>query len=311
MLDVLIIVLCCGALWKGAGWLVDGAARIAKSLGVSPLVIGLTVVAFGTSAPEFAVTVQAAINHQPDMAVGNVIGSNVFNIGLILGVCSLFMTIKTSVVLVLRDGLLLLATMVGVLLMLLNHELARWQGVLLVCVLVAYLLVLFRKREQVMEEEVPAERATKWDVVRLLVGLVLVMLGGKFMVVSAGRLAAAMGMSETVIALTVVAAGTSLPELAISMVALVKKEHAISAGNLVGSNLFNTLGVLGVAGAIRPLAVDDTVLVSVVGQVVLTALVVVFMWTSRKVTRWEGVVLVLVSLAIWGYSIRAGMGVGG
>lgn len=304
-LQIVIILVSCGALWKGATYLVDAAARIAKKVGISELVIGLTVVAFGTSAPEFAVTISAALGGRSNISMGNVIGSNIFNIGFILGICAIVLTIKIRSVLVWRDGILLFLSTVLLLWMLGDCQLSRGEGVVLTSILVGYLLFLFWKRDLVMDEEVSQQQATWRDGPLLIAGLVLVIGGGHFLVTSAVKLAETFGLSEWVIAFTIVAAGTSVPEFAVSMAGLIKKHHGISAGNLIGSNLFNTLGVLGMAAAIRPLEVESSALVSLAAQAGITLVVVLFMWTGKKVSRWEGVVLILLSLAIWVYNFTA------
>lgn len=307
LLHSAIILLCCVALAKGAAWLVDSAARIAKRIGISQLVIGLTIVAFGTSAPEFAATITAAIKGHPDISVGNIIGSNIFNIGFILGGCALVNTIKIKPALVWRDGLLLLIVTGALLAVLgIDNKLDRAEGILMFLSLIVYLIYLFRKREWVVaEEEHSYGNATRKDGLFLVFGLALIIAGGRFLVFSSSEIARNLGMSEWAIGVTVVAIGTSVPELVISLVALIKKHHGISAGNLIGSNLFNTLGVLGLAGAIQlprqPLTVDPSALWSILLLIGLTALVVVFMRTGWKLSRKEGVLLLVSSFAIWIY----------
>jgi cation:H+ antiporter len=307
-LHSLIIIASCGALWLGANWLVDSAARIARKFGISDLVIGLTVVAFGTSAPEFAVTVGAAIDGHSDMAMGNVIGSNVFNIGFILGIVAIFMRVIIKQTLVWRDGMVLLVTMGLLLIFLWNGKLDRWEGILFVVGLACYLLFLFWKKEVAIEEEFSHAPATWKDGPLFLIGLVLIVGGGEFLKNSAIVIARDLGMSEFLISMTVVAAGTSVPELAISMIAIIKKFHGISAGNLIGSNIFNTLGVLGVAGAIKPLSVGSGEVSIIAAQLGLTAIVLVFMKTGHRLVRSEGIALLIISCCIWGYTIKTGMG---
>ncbi|MBN1844710.1 MAG: sodium:calcium antiporter [Sedimentisphaerales bacterium] len=302
-----IIILCCLALAQGAAWLVDSSSRIAQRLGVSELVIGLTIVAFGTSAPEFAVTVNAALRGHDAVSIGNVVGSNIFNIGFILGGCALVGAIKTRPTLVWRDGLLLLVITAALLGFLADHRLARWEGFVLLGGQIGYLAFLFYKREPILDDEmIPTQKPNGKDVPLLLAGLVLIIAGGHFLVESSVQLAQRFGLSEWVIGVTIVAAGTSVPEFAISLVAILKKHHGISAGNLIGSNLFNTLGVLGVAGAIQlpshPLGVDSSALVSLAMLIVLTGVVMVFMRSGWRISHAEGGLLVLVSLAIWVYN---------
>ncbi|MCP4709981.1 MAG: sodium:calcium antiporter [Planctomycetes bacterium] len=302
-INIIIIVACCGALWLGACWLVEAAARIAKWFGVSDLVIGLTVVAFGTSAPEFAATINASLQNLPDISVGNVVGSNIFNIGFILGGCAFVAVIKTKPEIFWRDGLLLLIITVILLVFAWDLHLSRLEGALLFLGLFVYLFYLFFKRQAVLDEDVPKEKATLKDGPLLLIGLALIVAGGYFLVGSAQFLAQKAGLSELVIGSTVVAACTSLPEFAISLVAILKKKYGISAGNLIGSNIFNTLGVLGIAATLRPLGFDSDVIHMLLMLIALTAFVIIFMRTGWRIIRTEGIILVLISLAMWIYII--------
>jgi len=299
---IVIVLLCCVALCKGAGWLVDSAARIARRLGVSQLIIGLTVVAFGTSAPEFAVSIQAALIGSGDISVGNVVGSNIFNIGFILGACAVVSAIQTTPALVKRDGVIMLAITAALFLILASRHISRWEGILLIVALGLYLLFLFIQRKAPLEEEIPLKPADWRDGPLLIIGLALIIAGGRFLVQSCVFLADQLGMPQWIIGITVVAAATSLPELVVSLTALVKKHHGISAGNLIGSNIFNILGVLGVAAAIRPMTIEGGVILSMAALVGLTLLVLVFMRSGWRVSRIEGLVLLFVSLAIWIFS---------
>ena len=298
-----IIFMSCLALWKGAAWLVDASSRIAKRMGISELVIGLTVVAFGTSAPEFAVTIGAALRGETDISLATVIGSNIFNIGFILGGCAMVTTIRIERSIVWRDGLLLFVITAMLLGMLWDRTLSRPEGFILMATLLCYLVFLFWKKTAPLEEEISHASATWKDGPILVMGLGLILAGQYLLVESAGELATMFGMSSWLIGLTVTAVGTSLPEFAISMGAIIKKHHGIAAGNLIGSNLFNILGVLGMAGFIQPLKTEgDSVVISVAAQLVLTLVVLIFLWTHSKLTRWEGIVLILMSLTIYGYN---------
>jgi len=303
-IHIFIILVCCFALGKGASWLVDSASRIAKRLGISELVIGLTIVAFGSSAPEFAVTISAAWAGNADISVGNIVGSNIFNIGFILGGCAIAAVVKIKRALVWRDGgvLLLITGLLGY--MILDNQISRYDGFILSLCMLIYLLILFVKKEMVIEDGESHEQASWKDVPLLILGLALIAGGGHFLVVSAEKLAILCGLSKWVIGITVVAAGTSVPEFVISLVAIMKKHHGISAGNLIGSNLFNTMGVLGVAGAISPvpLLVESSAMVSVMMLIGLTVLVLVLMRTGWRLVRWEGFLIVGVGLAIWIYN---------
>lgn len=306
---IFVILLSCAALGKGADWLVDSAARIAKRLGISELVIGLTLVAFGTSAPEFAVTINAAIRNLAAVSVGNVVGSNIFNIGFILGAVAIVTSVKASPSLVWRDGGLLALVTVLLLWILWDSHLSRFEGGVLLALMVGYLLLLLMlKRDAAAGEQGHVDKARWRDFCLLIVGLALVIAGGYFLVESSVVLARRFGMSEWLIGITIVAAGTSMPELVISLVALLKKHHGISAGNLIGSNIFNTLGVLGLAGLLRPMQIEGSVVVTMAMLLFLTVLVMLFMRTGWRVRRWEGCILLVVGLLIWLYNAICGGG---
>ncbi|RMG32717.1 MAG: sodium:calcium antiporter, partial [Methanobacteriota archaeon] len=243
-------------LWKGADNLVEAAAKIAYTLGISQLVIGLTVVAFGTSAPEFVVTLNAAIRGESNISVSNVIGSNIFNLGFILGGVAIVQTIRTTPKLIYRDGLVLLMTVVAILIFLWDLQFERWEAAILFIGLIVYIFFLYLKKEPVEEVEVPLEKATWKDYVKLILSILIVVIGGHLLVEGAVGLARLIGISDWVIGVTIVAAGTSAPEFATSLMATLKGHHGISAGNLIGSDLFNLLGVLGLAGLIRPMSVS-------------------------------------------------------
>ncbi len=296
--DLCIIAVSIGGLWGGAVWLVEAAARIAKRFGMSELMIGLTVVALGTSAPEFAVTVGAALKGQSDISVGNVVGSNIFNLGFTLGGIALIRSISTTRTLVLRDGGMLIGAALLLLFFLRDLTMARWEGVVLMGTLVAYIGLLIYRR-QPSEEEVPAGEMRWHDILRLVAGIGVVVVSGHYLVESASSLARAWGLSEWVIGVTIVAAGTSTPELATSLVALLRGRHGISAGNLIGSDLFNLLGVLGLAAGLRPMTVDSSGYGSLVLLLGMVVLVVVMMRTGWRISRVEGAVLVLINLGRW------------
>lgn len=301
--NTIILLLSIAALWIGAVWIVESAPRLAQKLGISDLVIGLTVIAFGTSAPEFAVTISAAIKHQADISVGNIVGSNIFNLGFILGGVALLQTIKTTKKMVFREGSLLLGISIILLFFLSDYEIALWEGIFLIGSLIAYLIYLFVHKEP-LEEEISHGPYRWYHTLQLIGGLTLVVAGGHFLVDSASILARAAGLSEWAIAVTVVAAGTSAPEFATSLMAAIKGRHGISAGNLIGSDLFNIMGVLGLAAILRPLHVDSSAPVDILLLVGLVLTVVIMMRTGWKVSRWEGFLLILINLARWIFTLK-------
>lgn len=299
--DVVIIFVSIVVIGKGAAWLVDSAAKIAKRLGISELIIGLTVVAFGTSAPEFGVTILAALRGMADISVGNIVGSNIFNLGFILGGTAIIHSLKTTRLVIQRDGLFLLFGALLLTGLLWNLQLNRLEGILLFILLIFYIAYLYWSR-QVIDTEIPTGELRWWDPVLLFVGLGMVLGGSHFMVTSAVNVAKAFGISEWVIGATVVAAGTSAPEFATSLVAALRKRYGISVGNLIGSDIFNLFGVLGLAAILRDLPVDVGARMNLVILVMMVTLVLLFMRTRWVISRKEGITLVLIGLARWVYS---------
>jgi cation:H+ antiporter len=283
--------------------LVDGASALAARLGVSRLVIGLTVVAFGTSMPEFAVTTEAALAGRGDIAVGNVVGSNVFNLGFVLGITALLGTLDRTRRLVHRDGLALVLASTGLLIVLWDGHLSRLEGGIFMAGLIAYLLILVRSGSisTVAEPADPTNPAV--DAARLLAGLVLVVASARLLIGSASTIASAAGVSEWAIGVTVVAAGTSTPELVTALVAARRGQSGLSVGSLLGSDLFNVLGVLGLAGLLQPLAVSSEATRSVVWLLGTVVLVVALLWTDRQLTRLEGAALLVLAGIRWAINL--------
>lgn len=304
VLDIALLLLSFVLLWKGAEWIVDSAAILGRKVGLSDLVIGLTVVAFGTSAPEFAVTVGAALTGRGDIAVANVIGSNIFNIGIILGGAALFSHVKASRTAVRRDGPILVGVALLGSYMLWDGRFEIYEALILVALLVSYLVVLFVRREA-LDEELPEESSDKatWVLVLLLLGgLAGVATGGRLLVDSASNLAVAAGVPQWLIGLTIVAAGTSASELATSLMAVIRGRQDMLVGNLIGSDIFNMLGVLGVAGLLRRIELETPVHMSLV-FFVLTCLFAAFcLRRGEGLSRAEGLVLVLLGLGRWAHA---------
>ncbi|GMV05608.1 MAG: sodium:calcium antiporter [Gemmatimonadota bacterium] len=295
--SVLQLVLGVGILTMGADALVRGATRLAARVGLSSLVIGLTVVAFGTSLPEVSVSLGSALLGDGGVALGNALGSNIFNILVVLGGSAVIRPLLVDRQLVRQDVPVMVATALLVLLVCLDGRVGRWDGILLVSLGVAYTVILIRVGMRT--DPAPDAPATPPPAGRLrvqlawiLLGLVLLVVGARVLVTAAETLARAMGVSELIIGLTVVAAGTSLPELATSFVAAWRGERDIAAGNVVGSNIFNALVVLGVAGLaagaegiVVPLGVRTFDLPLMVAASV--ACLPIF-FTGYSISRWEG-----------------------
>jgi cation:H+ antiporter len=296
--DVVTILVCIIGLWKGAEWVVESATRVARRLGLSDIIIGLTVVAIGTSAPEFAVTAVAAVSGESDISVGNVVGSNIFNLGFILGGLALFRAIKTDRKLVLRDGLILIASTVLLAIFLFDLQIARWEGIVLMTLLAIYVTYLILQREE-SHEELAAGNFRPWDVPILLGGLVIIVAAGHFFVHAATDLARLVGLSEWVIGVTIVAFGTSAPEIATSLIALLRGRGGMSVGNLIGSDLFNLLGVLGLAAVLQPMEVAASAWGSILLLTGMVTLVVIMMRTGWRLSRFEGAILVSIAMLRW------------
>jgi cation:H+ antiporter len=241
------------ALFFGGEFLVRGASAVARHFRLSPMVIGLTVVGFGTSAPELLVSLQAALEEQPAIAIGNVLGSNIANILLILGISALIAPLLIPVRKLWRDlGFMLLAT-ATIWIMLLDGHVTRLDGTLLLIGLAVFLVVAFMtgKEEPDLDAEPLPPQWKAWAMT--LAGLVVLVIGARLLVDSATIIARTYGISEAVIGLTIVAVGTSLPELATSVIAAIRKQTEIAVGNIVGSNIFNIFGILGVTALIHPI----------------------------------------------------------
>jgi cation:H+ antiporter len=285
----------------GAEALVRGASRMAAVIGISPLVIGLTVVAFGTSSPELAVSVKAALSGQADIAIGNVVGSNIFNVLFILGVSALIVPLVVSQQLVRIDVPVMIAVSAVVLILSLDANFGRVDGLMMVASLFLYVwFLIYKSRKESIE--VKAEYAKEFgirgtwgrSIAAIVVGLALLVLGSRWLVDSATAFARYLGISELIVGLTIVAAGTSLPEVVTSIVAAVKGERDIAVGNVVGSNIFNIMGVLGLSGVVAPRGIE--VSTAVIGfdipvMIVVALACLPIFFTGNVISRKEGALL--------------------
>ncbi len=284
-------------LYFGANFLVKGAASVAERLGVSALVVGLTVVSFGTSAPELIVSVQATLDGFGGISIGNVIGSNIANIGLILGLSALIFPLKAHMQLIRIDTPFMILVSLLFIVFFLDQTIGRIEGmvfVLIIAVYSVYNIIKSKKENQAQvikeyDESVPKiSRHWVLDVLFIILGLAGLVFGSDLLVKNAVELARGLGMSEAVIGLTIVALGTSTPELATSIVAAVKKQPDIAIGNVVGSNIFNILGILGVASLIKPIATPDINYIDSIVMIVMSLLLLPFIKTGFTLRRWEG-----------------------
>lgn len=285
----------------GAELLVRGSSRLALTLGISPLVAGLTIVAFGTSAPELAVSAGSALAGTPELSVGNVVGSNIFNVLFTLGVCALITPLSVHAQIIRQEAPIMIGASALLLVQSLDGEIDGAEASLLLVSLVAYTVYLVRRsrfeRREILDEYAESSPSGHWDrhwsvqVLLVAVGLVLLVVGANMLVRAASDFGKALGISEAVIGLTVVAAGTSFPELAASIMAAFRGERDIAIGNVVGSNIFNILGCVGVTGWVAqgglPISSDILAFDLWVMLAVAVACVPVFV-TGREIARWEG-----------------------
>jgi cation:H+ antiporter len=304
----IVLIVGLAFLTLGAEWLVRGASSVATRFGIAPIVIGLTVVAFGTSAPEFAVSVQGALTGNSDVAIGNVVGSNTFNILFVLGLSAVIGSLTIEQRIIKRDIPILLAISVVIYGLVWNELVGRIEGVVLFIGIVVYTLWLLRGARKAESATVTSEyeeavqqvegetvtRPLYFQIGLVVVGLALLIQGSRFLVSSATTIAEAFGVSDLVIGLTVVAVGTSLPELATSVMAAIRGQRDIAVGNVVGSNIFNLLAVLGASAAVSSSGISvNRELIRLDYPVMLAATLVLIpiCWNGFAIKRWEGALL--------------------
>ncbi len=284
-------------LYFGADWLVKGAMTLALNLGLSPLIVGLTVVALGTSVPEALVSVQAAIGHQGGIAIGNVVGSNILNIALILGLSALITPLKVDSHLVKADVPLLSGATFMLVVLLEDFHISRMEGAFLLLCIVGYIVgnILTVKKTTLEENkiegmEVPEDPGNNFwrDIALLIVGIITLGFGANFLVTGAVDLARLWGLSEALIGLTIVSIGTGTPELATALMAAYRKSADLAIGNAVGSNLFNIMFVLGLAGLVAPLDAIGINSSDLYVMLAVTILLLPTVWTGRILDRKEG-----------------------
>lgn len=294
----------------GGEGFVRGSVAIARRLGLSSLLIGLTLVGFGTSLPELVTSVQAALDGAPGIAVGNVVGSNIANILLILGVTALIFPVVVDKGVLRRDGVVLVVSSLALLAIVLIGSLNRIAGTILVALLIAYVIYSYfadkkGQAEPSLREEVEATGGHQplWlSLLFVVAGLGLTIFGARLLVSSAVAIATDLGVSETVIGLTVVAIGTSLPELVTSVIAAIRRHTDLALGNVIGSNIFNVFLILGTTALVQPIPVPPEIArLDVWVVLAATALLLVFSFTSRRIVRWEGAAFLIAYFAYIGW----------
>ena len=318
ILCIVLLIVGMALLIKGADWFVEGSSAIAKALKIPSLVIGLTLVSIGTSMPEFSVSLTSSLQGNIDMSFGNVIGSNIFNTFVVIGVSAIIVPLVVSKQMQKYDlpilmgiyGLLALFSFVVT-----PGTIQLWESIILFSLTIIYtvFLILRSKGQEVIEEETNNKKRKWWiNLILLSIGLAGIIFGGKLVVNNASRLATALGMSEMLVGLTIVAIGTSLPELVTSIVAAKKGENDIAVGNAIGSCLFNIVLILGFCSILEPYVVNVTNLNTLIDVIIMfiSALVVfVFSFKSKKINRWQGIVMVLIYVVYFTYIILRDVGI--
>ena len=303
-MDYILLIVGFVLLIKGADWFVDGSASVAKRLRVPTLIIGMTIVAMGTSAPELAVSTAASLKGSNSIAISNVVGSNIFNLMVVCGACALFkpLAVKMSTlkvefpISIVAAGLMLAMGYLGM-------TIGRIDGVILVVLFIAFLawmVISARKAREEAEEDVKVLPIWKC-IVFIIVGIAAIVIGGDLVVDAASAIAESFGLSQTLIGLTIVAFGTSLPELVTSLVAAKKGDVDMALGNVIGSNIFNILLILGVAGAISPMSVLTENLIDTVLLIIMSVIVLIFAWKKKSINRGEGISMLVMYAAYMVY----------
>ena len=305
MVNILLLLVGLGLVVLGADWLVNGASSIARRAGISEFVIGLTIVGFGTSCPELVVSLSGAIEGNSDISVGNVVGSNIFNVLFILGLTAMVLPVGMTdknrrIDIPITIGVTILLVILGITGSMSGPVISRWEGVLMLLVFSAYLFYCFKSdsKDEFSETQRDTLSITK-SIALTLTGLAGLIFGGDLFVDSATALARQIGVSDKFIAVTILAGGTSLPELATSLVAAIKGKEQLALGNIFGSNVFNAMMILGLSSVITPLSFASMTIVDIITLVLSAVLLLIWAYTGRKnrIDRREGAAMLLCYVA--------------
>lgn len=305
MVNILLLLVGLGLVVLGADWLVNGASSIARRAGISEFVIGLTIVGFGTSCPELVVSLSGAIEGNSDISVGNVVGSNIFNVLFILGLTAMVLPVGMTdknrrIDIPITLGVTILLIILGITGSMSGPGISRWEGVLMLLVFSAYLFYCFKSdsKDEFSETQQATLSITK-SIALTLTGLAGLIFGGDLFVDSATALARQIGVSDKFIAVTILAGGTSLPELATSLVAAIKGKEQLALGNILGSNVFNAMMILGLSSVITPLSFASMTIVDIITLVLSAVLLLIWAYTRRKnrIDRREGAAMLLCYVA--------------
>lgn len=315
ILNIFLLLVGFALLIKGADVFVDGAADLAKKLGIPSLVVGLTIVAMGTSAPELAVSVSASVRGANALSVSNVIGSNIFNLIVVLGFCALFKPVGVTKELLKRDYPVCIgATVIFLIFLFFGGDITRFEAAVLVILMIGY--IAWTVRSALKSRTHDDDKAEDFSAIKcglsIVFGAAAIVFGGDMVVDNAEEIGAASGMSEALIGLTICAIGTSLPELVTSIVAAKKGQTDMAVGNVVGSNIFNILFILGISGSISPILINQAkvfnTLIDCAICLGVSILAYIFCFTAKKLVRWEGVVFLALYVAYMAYIIVRDIG---
>ena len=303
-----VVLLLVGFLFliKGSDFFVDGASSIASHLKIPTIIVGLTIVAFGTSAPEAAVSITSSLTGSNAMAVSNVIGSNIFNMLMVIGIAALLSNLLMEKSVLKKDLPFLVAiTLLFAIFIFIGWDITNIEGIILLIILAGYIIYLIRgsKKSKNANDVEAAKFTLPKSIILIIIGLAGIIIGGDLVVDSASAIAIALGMSETLVGLTIVAIGTSLPELVTSITALKKGENQLVIGNVIGSNIFNILFVLGASSAISRIPLDSSMLIDVLFMMGVTILCFIFGKTQDKYDKKEGVILIALFIAYMAFAI--------
>ena len=302
MMKYVILLVGFVMLIKGADIFVDGSSNIAKRFGIPSIIVGLTIVAMGTSAPELSVSVQSALAGMNDISIGNVVGSNIFNLLVVLGMSSIIGKLKITDY---KNVIMMLLSSLIILLCSFNGQLTRSEGIVLLLIFAGYIfnLVLKAIKDNNKTEENENVKPLFTTIVSCIIGLIAIVWGGDLVVESASAIAQQLGMSQNLIGLTIVAIGTSLPELVTSVVATKKGELDIATGNVIGSNIFNLLLIVGASVAINPMVVSTVAIIDIIFMVATIILFIILTGKNESLDKVKGIPLILIYVAYIIYTI--------
>ncbi len=293
------------ALIKGADFFVEGSSGIAKRFGIPSIIIGLTIVSLGTSLPEAAVSITASFAGSNELALSNVTGSNIFNLMIVAGICIILMPIKSDASMLKRDFPVAIGASLALLVFILDGEISRIEGGIFLAALIVYIILLIKdaKNNKEQQDELNKAHSMPVNIIYIVIGIAAIVIGGDLVVDNAVEIARLFGLSETIIGLTIVAIGTSLPELATSLVAAKKGESGLAMGNAVGSCILNLLFILGLSATLSPIAVASDAIIHTGFMIFTTVLMFVFALTLKTAGKKEGIVSVLIYITYMVYVV--------